>query len=447
MFTALEIAARNLVQAKRRTFLLGLAIVMVAMLFLILRSVSSSVSERMIEAATTLSAGHVNVGGFFKARKKGSDPILLNREEIRAFVAKNVPEAVSIIDRHRGWGRIIGPESSFNAGMGGLVPEEEGLFFASLRLAAESEYKKDGTDVVRGDFKNLKEPNTVLLFAAQAKKLGVGVGDTITVVTEASGGQSNTADLRVVAIASDIGFLSNWTLFVPRETILQLYRMEPSSTGSVMIYLPAPEQSTAVMERLRQAFKDAGYEVMAHDPQPFWMKFDKVMGEDWLGQRLDLTIWSDEVSMVLWVTTALDLVSFFIVGVLALIIMGGITNAMWMSVRERTKEIGTIRAIGAYRSFVANLFVLEAALLGALGATIGAGLGTLLILAINALNLPITNDGVRLFLMANNLHFNLHPVQIFITIALFAVLTGFAALYPALKAARLRPVEALMQTK
>ncbi len=57
-----------------------------------------------------------------------------------------------------------------------------------------------------------------MIFAAQAKKLEVAVGDTVTIVTEVSGGQSNTVDLRVGAIASDIGFMSNWNIFVPRQT-------------------------------------------------------------------------------------------------------------------------------------------------------------------------------------------------------------------------------------
>lgn len=447
MRTVLNIALRNLIQAKRRTLLLAVAIVFVASLFLILRTVSNSVAERMVESATTLSAGHVNVGGFFKQRRKGGDPLLTQRDVLKKEVRDLVPEATSIIDRHRGWGRMIGPASSFNVGLSGINPDEESRFFASLRPAPESEYKKDGGDATPGDFGGLSEPNTVLLFAAQAKKLEVGVGDTVTIVTEASGGQSNTVDLRVVAIASDIGFMSNWNIFVPRQTILDLYRLSPETTGVIMVYLPDADKATSVMERLRAALKEKGYQVMDHDPNPFFFKFEKVAGEDWLGQKIDLTIWSDEISFVLWITTALDLVSFFVVAVLAIIIAGGIANAMWMSVRERTKEIGTMRAIGAQKSFIVQLFVYEAIMLGALAAFVGVVLGAVVLTIVNALNLPITNDGIRLFLMANTLKFNVHPGQIVTTMVLFGCVTGVAALYPAFKASRLRPVEALMQTK
>jgi putative ABC transport system permease protein len=445
MPVVLNIALRNLFQAKRRTFLLGLAVAMVALLFLILRSVSHSISERMIESATTLSAGHVNIGGFTKTRKKGADPIISERAKVKAFVKAHVPEATSVIDRHRGWGRLVSPASSLNAGVNGIEFDQESRFFNSIRLAPEREYKKDGGDTVKGSFDGLKEPNSVLIFAAQAKKLEVGPGDTVTLVTE--GGASNTVDLRVAAVASDIGFMSNWSIFVPRKTILDLYRLNDDTTGAIMVYLDDPSKALAVMERLRKDFQDAKYEVMDHDPKPFFAKFEKVMGEDWLGRHLDLTIWSDEISFVLWITTALDFVSFFVVGILAVIIVGGITNAMWMSVRERTKEIGTMRAIGAQKSFIVQVFLFEAVFLGLIAAFVGSVLGAVVLTALNALNLPIENDGARLFLMANNLRVNVHPAQMLATLVLFSVITGLAALYPAIKASRLRPVEALMQTK
>lgn len=445
MLTVLNIAFRNLFQAKRRTFLLGLAVAVVALLFLVLRSVSHSISERMVESATTLSAGHVNIGGFVKTRKKGADPILGERKALKDFVKNHVPEATGVIDRHRGWGRLVSPASSLNAGVSGIEVDQEARFFKSLRLAPEKEYRKDGGDAAKGSFEALREPNSVLIFAAQAKKLEVGPGDMLTLVTE--GGVSNSADLRIAAVASDIGFMSNWNIFVPRQKILDLYRLNDNTTGAIMVYLDSPDKALPVMERLRKDLKDAGYLLMDHDPKPFFTKFEKVAGEDWLGQHLDLTIWSDEISFVLWITTALDFVSFFVVGILAVIIIGGITNAMWMSVRERTKEIGTMRAIGAQKGFIVRVFLFEAILLGFFAALTGVIVGSILLTILSAMDLPITNDGARLFLMANTLKVNVHPAQMLATLILFSVITGLAALWPALKASRLRPVEALMQSK
>ncbi|RYZ53743.1 MAG: ABC transporter permease [Proteobacteria bacterium] len=442
----LEIAFRNLLQARRRTLLLGLAIAIVASLFLILRAVSSSVSERMIESATTLSSGHVNVGGFFKTRRKDAAPLLNDGPAIKEAVKAIIPDYESMIDRHRGWGRVISPAASINVGMNGITFEQEGRFFKSLRLAHEDEYVVGGTKEVHGSFDDMKGKDTVLIFAAQAKKLEVKVGDTLTVVTEAAG-QSNTADLKIAAIASDVGFMSNYNIYVPRQTILDLYRLNDKSTGVVMLYLKNPEESLAVMDKLRKGLTEKGFLLRDHEPNPFFFKFEKVMGEDWLGQKLDLTIWSDEISFVLWVTSALDLVSIFVISVLGVIIIGGIMNSMWMSVRERIKEIGTMRAIGASKRYIGSIFVLEAVLLGLFSSAAGVLLGCILVLSMNAFNIPITNDGVRLFLMSSVLNVNLHAKDIISTLILFSALTGFAALFPALKAAKLRPVEALMHSK
>ncbi len=447
MAGALTIAFRNLIQARRRTFLLGVAVAVVSMLFLTLRSIANSVTERMIESATTLSAGHVNIAGFFKDRKKGADAVLSDRDKLRRFVMEKVPDAERVIDRNRGWGRIVSTASSLNAGLSGIIPEEETTFFKSLRLAPEREYMPKGGNAVHGSFENMKKPNSVLIFAAQAKKLEVKVGDTLTIVTEATGGQSNTVDLEIAAIASDIGFMSNWSIFVTRDTILNLYQVSPDTTGVIMLYLKSPEKAMAVMEQLRKDLSAEGYQVLEHDPKPFFMKFEKISGEDWLGQKIDLTIWSDEISFVLWVTTALDFLSFLLVGILSLIIIGGISNTMWMSVRERTKEIGTMRAIGAQRGFIVRVFMFESMMLGFFASLIGGVTAFVILFVVNQLNVPVTSDGVRLFLMANALQFSLHPGQLVLTLLLFSAITGCAALYPAFKASRMRPVVALAQGK
>jgi len=447
MLLVLRIAWHNILLARRRTLLLGMAVATTAFMFFMLRAVAASVSEHMLDAATTLSAGHVNIGGFFKDGQNASAPILTGREQLRDLARKTVPESTRIIDRHRGWGRIISPASSINASFSGLIVAEEANLLGTLRLAATRDYRKDGNDERPGHFADLAKPNSAILFAAQAKKLEVGVGDSVTVITEASSGPANTADLDIVAIAEDIGFLSNYSILMPRQTVLDLYQLSPDTTGAVMVYLPHADQAQAVMDRLRQALKGAGYTLMDHDPRPFFMKFASVGAADWLGQQLDLTTWSDEISYMAWVTMALDLIAFVVLSILALIIGGGLMNSVWMSVRERTKEIGTMRAIGASRTFVAQLFVVEAMLLGGLASICGTGLGALLLSVINHLNLPIVDDGTRLFLMANTVHIPVHLEQLISASLVLMMITGAAALYPSWKAARMRPIEALMHSK
>jgi putative ABC transport system permease protein len=446
MWTFLLIALRNLVQARRRTLLLGSAIAFVSLLLLLLLSISKGVSDRLIEASTLTSTGHVNVAGFFKQRANSATPLITNRNQIRQLVTENVTGLAAVTDRARGWGRLIGPAGSFNTGLNGMILEESG-FLKELKLAEQSEYKKDGQNKILGNMSDFGKPDTIVIFAAQAKKLGADVGDTLTFITEANGGQTNSVDLSVVAVARDMGFLSNFSVFVPRRTVLNLDRRGDDTTGAVWVYLKDIRRASEVRKQLEGVLGKAGFQILEHDPRPFFFKFQKIVGQDWRGLRLDLTTWDDEVSFINWIVASLNGLSVFLVAVLGLIIATGIANSMWMTVRERTKEIGTLRAIGMQKNQVRRLFMLEASLLGLAGALAGSLAGIVLVTSVNTFQIPISNSGLRVFLMTDVVRLALKPQHILTAVIFMPLLTAFAAFYPSQKASRMPPVQALNQGK
>ena len=103
----LRIAFRSLFQHSRRTFFLASAIAGVTALLILLNALSTGVSETMIRAATTLSTGHVNVGGFFKVTSSAGGPIVTDYQKVIDAVKKSVPEMESMVHRGRGWAKII----------------------------------------------------------------------------------------------------------------------------------------------------------------------------------------------------------------------------------------------------------------------------------------------------------------------------------------------------
>ena len=128
---------------------------------------------------------------------------------------------------------------------------------------------------------------------------------------------------------------------------------------------------------------------------------------------------------------------------IAIIIVVGIMNALWMAIRERTSEIGTLRAIGMSKSKVLLMFLAEAVLLSIIASTTGALLGTGVTALINGAEIEITSQAVQYFLMSDTVLLELHTQTIVTAICIITFFNGFGALYPAWRAARVPPVVAM----
>ncbi len=137
-----------------------------------------------------------------------------------------------------------------------------------------------------------------------------------------------------------------------------------------------------------------------------------------------------------------------IVASISLVVAGiGIMNTMIMSVMERTREIGVLRAIGFTQRHVAAVFLAEAALIGAIGGILGIALGvsaSLFMGDVFARMFQVREAGTQ---VAQMLQISYTPVitpDLIVESFFFAVLVGiFSGLYPAVKASRMDPVQAL----
>ncbi len=132
----------------------------------------------------------------------------------------------------------------------------------------------------------------------------------------------------------------------------------------------------------------------------------------------------------------------FISIIIGVVVLFTISNAMGMSVVERTEEIGTTRALGMRRGGIRRQFLLEGAILGALGATLGLAIAFAVATSVNHAGLTWTPPG-----QAQPVPLRLYLFGAWVLIAtVWLVLTlvaTFAALLPANRAAKLQIVDAL----
>ena len=312
-----------------------------------------------------------------------------------------------------------------------------------IDIANEPDFKRI-VELSSGKIEDLAQPNTMLVFESQVEHLKVKIGDAVTLSAQTNQGAANTVDCRIVAIAKDMGLLSKFGTFVPVATTRSLYQLRPDTTGVIQLYLK-PEylrHEESIAARLRKTLEDAGYRVMDPEANPFWMKFQAVNREDWTGQKLDVTTWEDEAAFLTKTLMIVDGLRFVLLVILLAIVIIGIMNTMWIAIRERTREIGTLRAIGMQRWGVLRMFLLECFQLGVLGTCAGAVIGAVVAALINLAGIEVPLS-VQLFLMSDRLHLAVHGAALVQAGLAITLVTTLAALYPAYRAARLPPVSAM----
>lgn len=155
----------------------------------------------------------------------------------------------------------------------------------------------------------------------------------------------------------------------------------------------------------------------------------------------DFTIMSAK-SMLQTISSVMGTLNLFLGGIAAIsLLVGaiGISNTMFMSVTERTRQIGTLKALGATNFEVMKLFLFESAIIGLIGGLIGVFLGFIASGVISEIGVRMIGIGLR---GAGGITV-ITPELVLLAIG-FSVLIGMiSGLFPARRAASLQPVEAL----
>jgi putative ABC transport system permease protein len=162
--------------------------------------------------------------------------------------------------------------------------------------------------------------------------------------------------------------------------------------------------------------------------------------------ELEVETWRDISPETDLIISSLDISSFIVIAIILLALAFGIINTMLMAVLERTREIGVLMAIGMTRMRLFGMVVLETLLLTIVGCPIGFGMAW-------ALNLWLSKTGINLAAFAGNMtrdfgfgavvYPDLPAFKVWQIIQTVFVIALLASVFPAWKALKLKPVEAI----
>jgi len=181
--------------------------------------------------------------------------------------------------------------------------------------------------------------------------------------------------------------------------------------------------------------------VILKDPSGLTSFIDQISEMKDLGiQAID---WQEASGMVGQFILVIELVLYTAIFIIFLVALVIINNSMVMATMERIPEIGTMRAIGAQKSTIMLMTLLETSALCVIAGAIGAGLGAGLIGWLGVVGIKAPND-VMVFLFGGP---ELYPTftagNLFLGAFIILIVSLISTLYPAIVATRVQPVVAM----
>jgi ABC-type lipoprotein release transport system permease subunit len=165
--------------------------------------------------------------------------------------------------------------------------------------------------------------------------------------------------------------------------------------------------------------------------------------ETWKGAKLDVQTMFENASAIVDFQKGLNTLSLVAVLVLFFVILIGVVNTMRMSIRERTREIGTNRAIGMQRSDVRGVFVMEIVFLAIISCVAGLLLAWGVMSLLSLITVELRDNPFGMFFVNKHLYF-VPTARTIISNFVIIVLVAFViAFFSARRAAKLRVAEAL----
>jgi putative ABC transport system permease protein len=403
-----RIALRNLSRQRRRTGLTVSIIAFGVIAVILFSSLAGSFKNMMISQITDSMLGHLQIHRAGYVESLDTMPLNLMIEEADLAqiekVLKETPEIEGFSQRILLATLLSNYLDTTNIKLSAISPEAEKVVTPLLNGR-----------ITKGKF---LAPGEILLPNLVARGLDMGVGSEAVVIATNVDGSVNGTSLIVSGIVETTVGPSGKYGYIHIEDARTLLRMESAQVSEIAVRLKNIDNMTRVMQKLKKALAE--------------MKDDKGR------PRYEIHPWK-ALSPFNNIAVMIDLMTIFIQIILVTIVLISIMNVMLMAVYERTKEIGTIAAIGTQPATIMGLFISEGLFLGVFGALIGNIVGAVLVYAVKAAQLTVS------FGQSDNIL--LSPVvsgsTMLWTSIIVVIITLLGAIEPAWKASRLDPVEAL----
>jgi ABC-type lipoprotein release transport system permease subunit len=411
----LQLAWRNLWRNRRRTFITMAAIAFGYAMLLFVACLMAGLRWQMIQNGTCLVMSQIQIHapGYYPNRslqktlggRKGTDVSAL----LASISADRRVSAVA--PRVYGYALLSAAHRSAGVELMGVVPDQEPKITTL------------NTQIAKGTYLTARVPKGVVIGDKLASTIGIELNSEIVLLTQAADGSMGNDVYTVVGILhTGLDAVDRGLVLMSLSSLQDLLHLAPARIHEVGIKLNHITAASTVAAALEVRLgKSLPVRVMA------WPEL------------------APELANYVQFNHGVTVVLFFIFFLVAVI---GVMNTMLMAVYERTREFGMLMAVGMRPTQVIGLILTEAAGLGVASLVVGATLGVPLLwyLQVHGLDLGGATGGVVSVagVVVGHLWYGRQDYPAYSQAALGLAATALvSALYPAWRAAQLRPTEAM----
>jgi len=407
--STMRMAWRNLWRNSRRTALALAAIGLSVTLVLAYTSILRAYGQWIVETITGPMLGHVQAHAPLWRKDRLIERTLRDVDATLAELRRDADVASATA-------RVYAPALA--------AREEEG--FAVVVMGIDSRAESGAARLLTDVVEPLRE-REALIGRQLAELMNVRVGDEVAVVGQGVDG-SLANDLFTVKglVTTSVDLVNRQGILIELSDAQTLFAM-PDEAQEIVVHARRPDMASALAGRLAGASNLSNAEVL-----------------DWQ------TLAPEMVTLV----RLTDLAGLLVLLLVFIAAAAGVANTMLMATFERTREFGMLLALGTHPSRVVRLVIAESMTLGVVGAVMGSLIGTALVMITHQTGIDYSwlAGGGPSELSFAGLRFSLrfYPalsiVDVARAIGAVCVTSLLAATWPALRASRLQPVQALRGT-
>jgi putative ABC transport system permease protein len=404
MKTLIKISWRNVWRNKARSLVIILAIAFGLWGGIVATAIFTALVEQQFDSSIKNQVSHIQVHNPDFLKDRNTLNSITHHEQVAQTLSAE-PGVTAYSSRILASGMLASASMTSGVEIFGVDP------------VMEENTRKFSQNIIEGEYLDISSRNPVLVGAALAKKMKINTGTRVVLTFQDARGDITAAAFRVAGIYRTANSMHDERNVLVNKNDLEAILGKSGIVNEIAILMENLEWVNPVAKKLQDQFPD-----------------------------ITVRTWGEISPELTFMNELSGIIMMILVIIILLALAFGLLNTMLMTIFERTRELGVLMSVGMNKARVFSMILLETSFITFTGSAVGILIGSITVLITHKIGIDFTRFGADT-LSEFGFDAIIYPrldTSFFGYLALLVILTAtLASVYPAYKALKLNPAEAV----